>query len=171
MAAPLRVLHMLALVVATVTNVRFTSAALVTVTYPEPAGKPLSAQILGVDSQGYTTYAVQLPETDGTGSTLAVFTETLVAGADYVSVTISTADAAASATLIEGGECSLLGGDAVCYSTDEAGRAVTRTTPIASGGWGKQVLDVATGTSQPSNLVWRCWWALYRCVCICFYVA
>ncbi|KAJ6616335.1 hypothetical protein B0H10DRAFT_2037579 [Mycena sp. CBHHK59/15] len=81
--------------------------ALITVVAPfgsDPT--PLTAEVLGVDSQGRTTYALQQNEMQG-DSTLALITGTLVEGSDYISYTFS--HTSASEMIVVGVNCALSG--------------------------------------------------------------
>jgi hypothetical protein len=122
----------------------------------------MSAQILGVDAQGRTTYAVYEDEIDGS-STAAVITGkvghnldrilnvaeqwrvgTLVEGSDHAFFTMS--HTSASETLILGFDCALSGGNAICSDVDSNSQPVTTTLAVQS-----IVLDVAETTAPPST--------------------
>ncbi|KAJ7698083.1 hypothetical protein B0H17DRAFT_1051101 [Mycena rosella] len=99
----------------------------------------LTAEILGVDSNGRTTYALAQDEMQGS-SVLVSATGTLVEGSDYFSYTYAI-DGAIGITL--GLECALKDGNAICQDGAE-----TATSPLSSlGSW---VLDVVS-TAAPSG--------------------
>ncbi|KAJ7073940.1 hypothetical protein C8F01DRAFT_1098749 [Mycena amicta] len=130
------------------------SPAFISLTYPAPDDAPMSAQVLGVDAaSGHTTYAVARPEADGNGSTVGVFTQTVIAGSDYLSMTLSAV--APEETFVEGFECNFVDGDAVCVGAEDG---VDQTTTVALASFGTEVLDVvesgsasATTTSPTSS--------------------
>ncbi|KAJ6502791.1 hypothetical protein C8R47DRAFT_216074 [Mycena vitilis] len=114
------------------------SPALVTLAAPPPplhGPGTLSATVVGVDSQGRTTYAINEDETEGS-STVALITATLVQGADHAMFTLSHASAAE--TIIDGYDCDLKDGNAIC-SDVESSQPVTATFALES----DFVLDVA----------------------------
>ncbi|KAJ7698071.1 hypothetical protein B0H17DRAFT_1051078 [Mycena rosella] len=99
----------------------------------------LTAEILGVDSNGRTTYALAQDEMQGS-SVLVSATGTLIEGADYFSYTYAI-DGDIGITL--GLECALKDGNAICQDGGE-----TATVPLSSlGSW---VLDVVS-TAAPSG--------------------
>ncbi|KAF8205314.1 hypothetical protein K438DRAFT_1757296 [Mycena galopus ATCC 62051] len=103
----------------------------------------LAAIVLGVDSQGRTTYAIDDPLIDG--SSTVPLTATLVEGASYASYTFS-----ASADGLEialGFDCDLEGGEAICSGTDSNSQLQTATI----GSLQPYVLDVvSTATASGS---------------------
>ncbi|KAJ6490718.1 hypothetical protein C8R47DRAFT_1214996 [Mycena vitilis] len=119
------------------------SPALVTLAAPPGLGsQTLSASVVGVDSQGRTTYAVNEDETEGS-STVAHITATLVQGADHAMFTLS--HTSASETIIVGYDCDLKDGNAIC-SDVESSQPFTTTVALES----DFVLDVAA-TAAPSS--------------------
>ncbi|KAJ7486561.1 hypothetical protein FB451DRAFT_1534466 [Mycena latifolia] len=94
----------------------------------------LSAEVLGVDAAGRTTYALPQNEMQGT-TVLASATGTLVEGADYISYTY---ELSGDVAVTIGAECALTGGNAVCSDATE--------TATLSGPLGSWVLDVAVTT-------------------------
>ncbi|KAJ7908878.1 hypothetical protein B0H13DRAFT_2015713, partial [Mycena leptocephala] len=112
--------------------------------FPSQSGIP-NAVVLGVDSQGHTTYGIEQTEIDGT-STIP-FTATMVAGADHAGFTFSaTGD---GFTVVAGFDCDLPkngGAGAVC--SDMAGsKAETITVSSALPSF---VIDVVS-TAAPSG--------------------
>ncbi|KAF7318084.1 hypothetical protein HMN09_00316300 [Mycena chlorophos] len=105
----------------------------VTVFAPIPEGTIRTASILGVDKDGHTTYAIDQPAVEGLSNGLSTtvthFTATLVAGSDYASETlsISYSDPNFNIQLVDGGECTISGGKAICND----GSASTLTTDAA----------------------------------------
>ncbi|KAJ7685666.1 hypothetical protein DFH06DRAFT_1313952 [Mycena polygramma] len=124
---------------------QFVAASPALVTLPAPPGlgsQTLSASVVGVDSQGRTTYAVNEDETEGS-STVAHITATLVQGADHAMFTLS--HTSASETIIVGYDCDLKDGNAIC-SDVESSQPFTTTVALES----DFVLDVAA-TAAPSS--------------------
>ncbi|KAJ6564149.1 hypothetical protein B0H19DRAFT_1067741 [Mycena capillaripes] len=74
-----------------------------------PESIALPAVILGVDSQGRTTYAIEQDEIDA---------RTLVEGADQ--------------TIVLGFDCDLKDGNTICFDTDSNSQPVTATIPPTS---------------------------------------
>ncbi|KAJ6477195.1 hypothetical protein C8R47DRAFT_656571 [Mycena vitilis] len=113
--------------------------ALVTLAHPPYFIPPetFSANILGVDSEGRTTYAIAEDVDLGTG----VLTATLVQGADHAMYTVS-AD-----TVTFGFDCALSGKNAICSGTDSSSHLVTTTEVLG----GSMVLNVASLTVAPSQ--------------------
>ncbi|KAJ6531157.1 hypothetical protein B0H19DRAFT_471445 [Mycena capillaripes] len=107
-----------------------------------PQSTAAPAVVLGVDSQGRTTYAVELDEIQG-GST-APLTATLVEGSDHVGFTLS--HTAASETIIIGYDCGLKNGKAICSGVDSNSQPGTATASSL----GEFVLDVVS-TAAPSE--------------------
>ncbi|KAF7336900.1 hypothetical protein MVEN_02126300 [Mycena venus] len=95
---------------------------------PEQSGAPPPAVVLGVDSQGHTTYAVEQDVlelgTNGPTATIPA-TATLVAGTDRTSYTYS-ADAP-GLNLVIGFDCDLKDGNAICSDRDSNGAPETAT--------------------------------------------
>ncbi|KAJ7811604.1 hypothetical protein B0H14DRAFT_3479594 [Mycena olivaceomarginata] len=131
------VLRILAL---TVGATRFVAAspALVTLAAPFPASTAFSTDIVGVDSQGRTTYVVHEGNTE-------VVTATLVQGSDHAFFTLSHINAAD--TLITGYDCALNGGNAICSDVDPVSSKPITTTVFAV----SIILDVAATTAAPSG--------------------
>ncbi|KAJ6531566.1 hypothetical protein DFH09DRAFT_1182792 [Mycena vulgaris] len=99
--------------------------ALVTVLVPlGDETTPMTAAVLGVDSQGRTTYAIQDNEMQGT-SILASATATLVEASDYMSYTYSLDGPGINIVL--GADCTLNGRTGVCTGLDESSHAATAT--------------------------------------------
>ncbi|KAJ6531578.1 hypothetical protein DFH09DRAFT_1370407 [Mycena vulgaris] len=99
---------------------------LVTVTLPfgDAETAAMTASIVGVDSQGRTTYAIQQPEMQGT-STLASATGTLVEASDYMSYTYALDGQGIAITI--GADCALKDGTAICTGLDESSHVATAT--------------------------------------------
>ncbi|KAF7311229.1 hypothetical protein MKEN_01024500 [Mycena kentingensis (nom. inval.)] len=122
------------------------SAAVVSLTYPGPDDAPQTAQIIGVDDAlTRTTYAVDKPQTDASGSTVVVGTQTIIAGPDYLSMTFSAA--IPENTVVEGFECKFADGNAVCVGEEDGAPAMT-TAPV--GLFGTEVLDLKEGGASGS---------------------
>ncbi|KAJ7486448.1 hypothetical protein FB451DRAFT_1362846 [Mycena latifolia] len=117
------------------------SPELVTVAVPfgdDGSTSAITAHIIGVDSNGHTTYALEQNEMQGS-SVLASATGTLVEGSDHVSYTYAL-DASGIAITI-GVDCDLKDGKAICSDA-------TETATVSSlGSW---VLDVVS-TPAPSG--------------------
>ncbi|KAK7039686.1 hypothetical protein R3P38DRAFT_2376391, partial [Favolaschia claudopus] len=104
---------------------------------------PLPAVVLGVDSEGHTTYAIEqdLIESGVSATKTTPFTATLVEGASYASYTLSIS--AAGLRLDLGFDCTLdsAKNEAVCQDFDqESSKSVTATIPSLTG----LVLDVVS---------------------------
>ncbi|KAJ7905228.1 hypothetical protein B0H13DRAFT_2334177 [Mycena leptocephala] len=113
------------------------------VTVLDPVGSepvPITATVLGVDSQGHTTYAIAL--TDAFATEVAI----IVAATDYYSFidVIKTDDE----TLAVGGECGLKGSTAICTV-----RGPATTTVITETALGTVVFDIGATTIpvEPSS--------------------
>ncbi|KAJ6513522.1 hypothetical protein DFH09DRAFT_1288257 [Mycena vulgaris] len=121
------------------TQLAVAAPALVTVVAPFGGDSTtvLSAEVLGVDSDGRTTYALAQNAMQGS-SVLVSATGTLVEGSDHVSYTYALAGD--GLTINVGADCALTGGNALC---GVAGQTVTVSS---LGSW---VLDVAS-TASPS---------------------
>ncbi|KAG6915329.1 hypothetical protein DXG01_012101, partial [Tephrocybe rancida] len=116
--------------------------------------QPVSADILGVDGQGRTTWALHQGALTGTFDEASFpGTATLVEGADVVSFTY--ADPGGAFTV--GRECSLSGGLAICSAT-LSGEAVTETETASpfvvqvgtAAAPSTPTVPTSTGVSQPS---------------------
>ncbi|KAJ7766689.1 hypothetical protein B0H16DRAFT_1522228 [Mycena metata] len=114
--------------------------------------QPISADILGVDGQGRTTWQLHQGAFTGTwtdpqGSFPG--TATLVEGADYASYTYSVSDPEG---FVLGGECSIGAGVAVCVAA-ESGQdgAATATETDSVTAFGLQIAATAVPTSPPSG--------------------
>ncbi|KAF8205593.1 hypothetical protein K438DRAFT_1964022 [Mycena galopus ATCC 62051] len=127
--------------------------ALITLPYPLlPQSSPAPAVILGVDSQGHTTYALEEDILElGASAPTTTFpaTATLVAGTDHAFLTYSaSADGLAIAL---GLDCEFQSGNAICSGLDLSSQAQTTTIPFASQASGAPfVLDVVS-TAAPSG--------------------
>ncbi|KAJ7772966.1 hypothetical protein DFH07DRAFT_802063 [Mycena maculata] len=122
---------------------QFSAAVPTTVTVVAPfGGEPLTAEILGVDSQGRTTYVLEQDELEGS-STVALITGTLVEASDTMSYVLSFASA--SDTFYIEADCALQGGNGVCTGLDSNSQPITTTIPFST-----LVLDVIS-TAVPSN--------------------
>ncbi|KAJ7143079.1 hypothetical protein C8R43DRAFT_1130874 [Mycena crocata] len=120
--------------------------ALVTVLAPfgTADSEPLTGAILGVDSKGRTTYALDQNEMIGS-STAALITGTLVEGSDYFSYMFS--HTSASNTFIFGPlDCAIQGNDAVCTAVDSDSQPITTTLASLA----PLVIDV-TSTAAPGG--------------------
>ncbi|KAJ7355920.1 hypothetical protein DFH08DRAFT_933693 [Mycena albidolilacea] len=103
-----------------------------------------TAAILGVDSQGRTTYAVQQIQIDE-GTELPL-TGTLVEGSDHVFFTFS--HTIGEKTFIEGYDCGLENGGAVCSGTGVDSDTPLTTSTVTSLGF--YVFDIVS-TAAPST--------------------
>ncbi|KAJ6531155.1 hypothetical protein B0H19DRAFT_1273371 [Mycena capillaripes] len=133
-------LGMLALAVGAVQFVA-ASPALTTLPAPFSLLGAVSAEVLGVDSQGRTTYALNMDETEGS-STIEFITGTLVQGSDDAFFTLS--HTSVSETIELDYNCAFNAGNAICSGLD-SGLPVTTTIPADA-----IVLDVAA-TPAPSG--------------------
>ncbi|KAJ6531158.1 hypothetical protein B0H19DRAFT_1082122 [Mycena capillaripes] len=118
--------------------------AVVTLSVPpffNPVSSPLPAVVLGVDSQGRTTYAVEQDQVEGTSTT--PLTATLVEGADHASYTFSFTTA--HETILAGFDCDLKNGNAICSDVDSASQLETATISTLA----PFVIDVVS-TAAPS---------------------
>ncbi|KAJ7367454.1 hypothetical protein DFH08DRAFT_828565 [Mycena albidolilacea] len=88
-----------------------------------PLSSALPAVVLGVDSQGRTTYAIEQDAVEGTKTT--PLTATLVEGADYAGYTFSASAAGFDIELDF--ECDLKGGQAICSGLDSNSQVATAT--------------------------------------------
>ncbi|KAF7337900.1 hypothetical protein MVEN_02013100 [Mycena venus] len=88
-----------------------------------PQSSAYPAVVLGVDSQGRTTYAIEQDEREP--STTIPLTATLVEGADYASYTFSAS--IPGLQVAAGFECNLNGGQAVCSGIDSNSKIATAT--------------------------------------------
>ncbi|KAF7365757.1 hypothetical protein MVEN_00449500 [Mycena venus] len=105
------------------------SPAIVTLNVPVVGGgdsSAIPAAILGVDSQGRTTYALNENEMQGS-STIALATATLVEGSDYFSYTLSSPP---PLEVVIGFDCPLKDGGAVCTGVDDNSQAITSTLSL-----------------------------------------
>ncbi|KAJ6531579.1 hypothetical protein DFH09DRAFT_1182829 [Mycena vulgaris] len=119
---------------------QFAAASPALVTVPIPLEDvAVTAQILGVDSQGRTTYVLQEPSTP-------LETATIVAASDYVSFTVSYQDA--TTTDIGGLECKLVAGNYVCVG---AGGSAAATATIPPQAMASLVLDVVSSLPPASS--------------------
>ncbi|KAF7345344.1 hypothetical protein MSAN_01911400 [Mycena sanguinolenta] len=84
----------------------------------------LPAVILGVDSEGRTTYAVEQDLIE-TGSTTIPLTATLVEAADYASYTFSVSTEGLN--LVVGFDCDLENDNAICSGLDDSSQLATAT--------------------------------------------
>ncbi|KAJ7029338.1 hypothetical protein C8F04DRAFT_1265002 [Mycena alexandri] len=114
--------------------------------------QPISADILGVDGQGRTTWQLRQGAFTGTWSDpQGSFpgTATLIEGADYASYTYAVSDP--EGTLVVGGECSIGAGVAVCVAA-ESGQdgAATATETDSVTAFGLQIAATAVPTVPPS---------------------
>ncbi|KAJ7255814.1 hypothetical protein B0H12DRAFT_1112945, partial [Mycena haematopus] len=128
-----------------------------------PVSAPYQAVVLGVDSQGHTTYAVDQPFIDGTSTT--PLTATLVEGAEYASYTFSLSTGNSGLFNIQlGFDCSLTAGNAICTGLDSNSQVATVTSSLqtfvldvvstavpSSGGPASQSQSGGVPTSQPST--------------------
>ncbi|KAJ7286407.1 hypothetical protein C8J57DRAFT_1287558 [Mycena rebaudengoi] len=102
-----------------------------TVTLVEPLGlgvqPTMTADILGVDAQGQTTWGLhEVVEED---STTLIATATLVEGPDLVSITFSI-DGPLGVVAF-GGNCALSAGSALCVQTVSS-KTITQTLPVST---------------------------------------
>ncbi|KAJ7633108.1 hypothetical protein FB45DRAFT_1148581 [Roridomyces roridus] len=135
------------LALAAAANLKLVAAApapeLVTVTVPpffDPQSTALQAAVVGVDSQGHTTYALKQDEVEGS-STLAFITGTLVAGGDPAVADYTLSFTSQGITALAGFDCGLQSGGIACPGLND-GDSSTAVTQL--------VLDV-TGTGAPAN--------------------
>ncbi|KAJ7685664.1 hypothetical protein DFH06DRAFT_1313950 [Mycena polygramma] len=111
-----------------------------------PQSSPFPAVVLGVDSQGRTTYAVEQDEIDG-GSTTPL-TATLVEGPDHIFYTFS--HTAPSEAFTIGFDCGLKNGQAICSGVDSDRRSGLKTETATLSSLAPFVLDVVS-TAAPSS--------------------
>ncbi|KAJ6490716.1 hypothetical protein C8R47DRAFT_1214994 [Mycena vitilis] len=109
-----------------------------------PISTALPAVVLGVDSQGRTTYAVEQDQVEA--STTIPITGTLVQGADHASYTFSFTKS--GETVIAGFDCGLQGGNAICSDIDTRSNSQVETATIS--GLVPFVIDVVS-TAAPSG--------------------
>ncbi|KAF7318057.1 hypothetical protein HMN09_00313400 [Mycena chlorophos] len=125
--------------------------ATITVLAPIPEGT-VTANILGVDSAGHTTYAIEQPVieglSNGLSSTVTTFTATLVAGSNYASETVSASYSAPGFqfVLVDGAECTITGDSAVC---NDGTTTITTDAAFVSASL-MQVMDVVSATATPA---------------------
>ncbi|KAJ6531573.1 hypothetical protein DFH09DRAFT_1370402 [Mycena vulgaris] len=116
--------------------VQFAAAAPALITIPVPVADPqitATAKVLGVDAQGRTTYLVEDVST-------YFGTATVVAASDYFSLTAAYQDA--TTTEVQGNECKMSPGEAICVAIE--GGVGVATATFSAGEIGSLVLDVAT---------------------------
>ncbi|KAJ6578495.1 hypothetical protein B0H19DRAFT_580011 [Mycena capillaripes] len=137
------------------------SPAKVTLNVPVIGGgdsSAIPAAILGVDSQGRTTYALNEDEMQGS-STLALATATLIEGSDYFSYTLSSPQ---PLEIEIGFDCPLKDGSAICTGVDDNSQAITTTISLeplilditstaGSGASASQSITPAPGGSAPTS--------------------
>ncbi|KAJ7633106.1 hypothetical protein FB45DRAFT_1003275 [Roridomyces roridus] len=142
--------NLLALAAATKLVAGAPAPELVTVTVPpffepESLSTAVQAAVVGVDSEGHTTYALKQDQVESS-STLAFVTGTLVAGGDPAVADYTISFTSQAVTVLAGFDCGLQSDGAVCSG-------------VAAGGQGPQtaalsvtqlVLDV-TGTAAPAS--------------------
>ncbi|KAJ7772997.1 hypothetical protein DFH07DRAFT_149314 [Mycena maculata] len=113
-----------------------------------PVSTAVPATILGVDSQGHTTYVIEQDEMRGS-SIIAQATETVVEGegSDYMSLTLSSPP---PLQIELGFECSLEGANAICSQAVSGSQEFTTT--IATSFFQQIVVDVtSTPTPTPTS--------------------
>ncbi|KAJ7685660.1 hypothetical protein DFH06DRAFT_1159083 [Mycena polygramma] len=143
----------LSLAVAALSYVAADSETSVIVPFADP--QPISADILGVDAQGRTTWQLHQGAFTGTwtdpqGSFPG--TATLVEGADYASYTYSVA--APEGTFVLGGVCSLNAGVQICVDVvdaSDAGGLVTATQTQTAVPFGLEIGAGATGAPSAGS--------------------
>ncbi|KAJ3989423.1 hypothetical protein F5890DRAFT_1252343 [Lentinula detonsa] len=115
--------------------------------------QPISADIVGVDSSGHTTWDLQPGSVTDDSDGGFVGTVTLVEGADGAHLTY--ADASLSLTL--GYDCTFSSGQAICSGADNDGVTFTETETISSFAVALGTATVAgasaTGTSSGTSQV------------------
>ncbi|KAJ7633105.1 hypothetical protein FB45DRAFT_1027212 [Roridomyces roridus] len=133
---------------------------LVTVTVPQffnAESTALQAAVVGVDSNGHTTYALKQDEMEGS-STAAFITGTLVAGGDPAVADYTLSFTSQGLTLVAGFDCNLQSGGAVCTGVDDSAKGPQTATLSVT----QLVLDVpgpsasasatpASGSTSPAN--------------------
>ncbi|KAJ6526299.1 hypothetical protein DFH09DRAFT_1182782 [Mycena vulgaris] len=118
----------------------------ITITAPFAIETPsLTAKVVGVGSQGRTTYALDEPVT--LESSTVTVTATLVKGSDYISYGYS--KAIESQTVVGGFDCALTGGNAVCTNVYVNTDSPTATTVTSLG---PIVLDIKS-SATPAGTV------------------
>ncbi|KAJ7175177.1 hypothetical protein C8R43DRAFT_1230632 [Mycena crocata] len=118
-------LRLLVLSAVTTTYVSAAPATPVTVILPfsHPISTQIPAEVLGVDAQGRTTYAVEVDQIDRTTTKPA--TATFVEGAGRMGYTVS--QTVGSETVVFGIDCELHDGSAICSDVDSKGQVETAT--------------------------------------------
>ncbi|KAJ7486457.1 hypothetical protein FB451DRAFT_1167892 [Mycena latifolia] len=128
------------------------SPELVTVGAPfgDDSTTVLTAHVLGVDSNGRTTYALEQNAMQGS-SVLASATGTLVEGSDHVSYTYALDGAGFAITL--GVDCDLKDGNAICSDGTETATisSLGSTTPTAGASSSAPTSTTTPNSSQKAS--------------------